>query len=126
MFAATHDGPYSRGLHGGNQIARERYAPILVENGVTMLFAGHDHLYQRGEKGGLRYIVSGGGGAPLYPVTCGVRGKPRCKVDDGAAIAVSENHYVIVTVQRDYAQICTRRPDRTLLERCIRYKLRPR
>ncbi len=126
LFAAVHDGPHSRGLHGGNQVARDRYAPILVEHGVTMLFAGHDHLYQRGEAGGLRYIVSGGGGAPLYPVQCGVRGKPRCRVDDGAAIAVSENHYVIVTVQRDYAQICTRRPDRTPLERCIRHKLRQR
>jgi len=126
LFAAVHDGPYSRGTHGGNQIARERYAPILVEHGVTMLFSGHDHLYQRGDIGGLRYIVTGGGGAPLYPVRCGDRGKPRCRVDDGAAIAASENHYIVVTVHRDYAQVCTRRPDRTLLERCTRYKLRRR
>jgi hypothetical protein len=124
LFAAVHDGPYSRGLHGGNQVARERYAPLLAEAGAVMLFAGHDHLYQRGEIDGLRYIVSGGGGAPLYPVTCGERGRPRCKERDGAAIATSEYHYVMVTVQRDYAQVCARRPDRTPLERCTRVRLR--
>ena len=123
IFAAVHDGPYSRGTHGGNQTARERYAPILVDNGVVLLFSGHDHLYQRGEMGGLRYIVTGGGGAPLYPVRCGERGKPRCAVDDGAAFAVSEHHYVIATVQRDYVQVCARRPDRTPLEKCVRYRL---
>lgn len=123
IFAATHDGPYSRGNHGGNQVARERYAPLLARNGVLLLFAGHDHIYQRGEIGGLRYIISGGGGASLYSVRCGVRGRPRCAEDDGAALALSEHHYIAVTVQRDYAMVCPKRPDRTPLEKCIRYKL---
>jgi hypothetical protein len=123
IFAATHDGPYSRSNHGGNPVARERYAPLLARHGVLLLFAGHDHIYQRGEIGGLRYIVSGGGGASLYPIRCGTRGRPRCAEDDGAALALSEHHYVAVTVQRDYAQVCPKRPDRTPLEKCIRYKL---
>jgi len=126
LFAAVHDGPYSRGLHGGNQVARESYAPVLAAQGVVLLFAGHDHLYQRGEVDGLRYIVTGGGGAPLYPVRCGVRGTPRCSVRDGAAIALSEHHYIVVTVQRDYVQVCPKRPDRTPLERCTRYPLSAR
>jgi len=125
LFAAVHHGPYSRGPHGGSQLARERYVPILAEYGVVLLFAGHDHIYQRGEAGGIRYVVSGGGGAPLYPVRCGVRGRPRCDVADGADIAVSENHYVMVTVQGDYAQLCARRPDRTPLENCVRYRIAP-
>ena len=123
IFAATHDGPYSRGNHGGNRIARERYAPVLAKHGVLLLFTGHDHIYQRGEVDGLRYIVTGGGGASLYPIRCGTRGRPRCDQDDGAALAVSEHHYLTVTVQRDYALVCPRRPDRTPLEKCIRYKL---
>jgi hypothetical protein len=123
LFAAVHDGPYSRGTHGGSAVARERYAPILAQQGVVLLFAGHDHLYQRGEIGGLRYIISGGGGAPLYSVRCGARGLPRCPVADGAAAALSEHHYVMVTVQRDYAQVCPKRPDRTPLEKCVRYRL---
>ena len=123
LFAAVHDGPYSRGNHGGNPLARERYAPLLARHGVLLLFAGHDHIYQRGEIGGLRYIVSGGGGAALYPIRCGSRGRPRCSEVDGAALAGSEHHYVTITVQRDYAMVCPRRPDRTPLEKCIRYRL---
>jgi hypothetical protein len=123
IFAAVHDGPYSRGSHGGNPLARERYAPILSKHQVLLLFAGHDHIYQRGEAGGLRYIVSGGGGAPLYSIKCGTRGRSRCQIDDGADLAVSEHHYIVITVQRDYAQVCPKRPDRTPLEKCVRYKL---
>ena len=35
------------------------------------VLAGHDHIYERGEHGGsapLKYVTSGGGGAPLYPI----------------------------------------------------------
>jgi acid phosphatase type 7 len=123
IFAATHDGPYSRGNHGGNPVARERYAPVLAKHGALLLFAGHDHIYQRGTAGGLSYIVSGGGGASLYSIRCGTRGRPRCSEDDGVAHAASEHHYIAITVQRDYAMVCPRRPDRTPLEKCIRYKL---
>jgi hypothetical protein len=123
LFAATHDGPYSRGNHGGNPIARDRYVPLLAKHGVLLLFAGHDHIYQRGQAGGLAYIVSGGGGASLYPIRCGTRGRPRCPEDDGAILALSEHHYLSITVQRDYVLVCPKRPDRTPLEKCIRYKL---
>lgn len=123
IFAAVHDGPYSRGVHGGNPIARERYVPLLTRYRVAMLFAGHDHLYQRGHVGGLRYIVSGGGGAPLYPVTCGVPHRPRCRVSDGARFAASANHYIMVTVQGDSVEVCARRPDRTPLEPCVHFAL---
>ena len=50
-----------------------------VHSRVSFVFSGHDHLYQRGEVDGLKYVVSGGGGAPLYSVRCGAKGKPRCK-----------------------------------------------
>jgi hypothetical protein len=90
---------------------------------VLLLFAGHDHIYQRGQAGGLAYIVSGGGGASLYPIRCGTRGRPRCSEDDGAILALSEHHYLSITVQRDYVLVCPKRPDRTPLEKCIRYKL---
>jgi 3',5'-cyclic AMP phosphodiesterase CpdA len=124
IFAAVHNGPYSRGIHGGSKVARESYAPVLAAAGVTMLFSGHDHLYQRGERRGLRYIVSGGGGASLYPVRCGVKGRRRCKVADGAAKAESAHHYVMVTVGGKRARICPKRPDGTPLESCLTVGLR--
>jgi hypothetical protein len=123
IFAAVHDGPYSRGLHRGNQYAAEHYVPLLARHGVTLLFAGHEHLYQRGRAGGLDYMVSGGGGAPLYSVRCGVRGRPRCDTPDGMQHVASEHHYILVTVYREHVEACPRRADGTPLERCITYRL---
>lgn len=122
ILAFTHDGPYSRGYHGGSAIARARYAPILTKHRVDLLFAGHDHLYQRGEQGGLRYVVSGGGGAPLYNIRCGVAGRPACAVPDGMLAIAREHHYAVLTVARDL-ELCVRRTDGTLVERCARYRL---
>lgn len=124
IFATAHDGPYSRGLHRGNRKAAQLYAPLLARYKVTMLFSGHDHLYQRGVVKGLPYIVSGGGGAPLYNISCGVRGRPRCRNRDGMKKVKRAHHFVVVDVYRDQARVCAKRPDGTLLEKCQSYKLR--
>ncbi len=122
IIALTHDGPYSRGNHGGNDIARERYLPILARHHVDFVFSGHDHLYQRGEHGGVKYMVSGGGGASLYKISCGVKGKPKCR-DDGMQKVLSEHHYIALTVSGDTLEMCPRRSDGKLLEACQRYPL---
>jgi 3',5'-cyclic AMP phosphodiesterase CpdA len=123
IIALTHDGPYSRGVHRGNEVARVQYVPILARHHVDLLLAGHDHIYQRGEAGGIRYVVSGGGGAPLYPISCGIRGKPRC-TDDGMQKLASEHHYVVLVIDKDSLEMCPRRANGMLLEKCQRYPLR--
>lgn len=125
LITLTHDGPFSRGTHMGNQDAVERYVPVLVAHGTTLLFSGHDHLYQRGQQGGLDYIVSGGGGAPLYPVVCGVPGKRECKYDDGMQHVAKEHHYVLVSVYpRDLVEVCPKRADGSALEPCTKYSVK--
>nr|MDQ3368233.1 metallophosphoesterase [Myxococcota bacterium] len=123
ILVFTHDGPYARGHHGGSAIARDRYVPILLRHRVDLVMSGHDHIYQRGELDGLRYLVSGGGGASLYGIRCGVPGRPKCTAEDGAAMVAREHHYIVLTIGRDL-EVCTRRPDGTLLEPCVRYPLR--
>jgi hypothetical protein len=123
IFATVHDGPYSRGPHGGNAHAAERYVPLLARHGVTLLFSGHEHLYQRGRAGGLHYMVTGGGGAPLYSVRCGVPGKSRCDTPDGMQHVASEHHYIVVTVYRTHVEACPRRVDGTPLERCVTHRM---
>lgn len=118
MFAVTHHGPSSRGPHGGEPVAQLKYAPVLASQGVAVLFSGHDHLYQRGQMRGLAYIVSGGGGAPLYEPRCGSLGKRACREKDGAQAVYSEHHYVAVEVYPEFLTLCPRRSDRTLLEPC--------
>lgn len=122
IVAITHDGPFARGYHGGNALARARIVPILTRHKVNLIVSGHDHIYQRGEHQGLPYLVSGGGGAPLYAIRCGVPGRPKCAVEDGMQKVAREHHYAVLTVGRDL-ELCSRRPDGSLLEPCVRYPL---
>jgi 3',5'-cyclic AMP phosphodiesterase CpdA len=70
VFVWLHHAPYSVGLHGDNTTVQSQWVPIFNQpaNKVTAVFSGHDHLYARMDDGsGVRYIVSGGAGAGLYP-----------------------------------------------------------
>ena len=64
-------------LHGN-----EEFMALVEEYGVAYVFAGHIHAYVEGIRNGVRYIITGGGGAPLYS-----SGHPN-----------AFNHYVRVTV----------------------------
>jgi hypothetical protein len=37
-----------------------------VKYKVTAVFSGHEHMYIRKNVDGVNYIITGGGGAPLY------------------------------------------------------------
>lgn len=66
-FVMLHHGPYSSGLHGPNESLLMARVPELLRNAkVDLVLSGHDHTYERGDANGLRYVVSGGGGAPIY------------------------------------------------------------
>ena len=67
----------------------ELLEPILDRHDVQLVLAGHDHNYQRHEKNGVVYIVTGGGGAPLASAHadacsghCGRRHLPRATHPD--------------------------------------------
>ncbi|MCK6545967.1 metallophosphoesterase [Myxococcota bacterium] len=64
-IVSYHHGPRSSGPHGPHASAADVIA-LLERHHVTMSIAGHDHTYERIERGGPTYVVSGGGGAPLY------------------------------------------------------------
>jgi predicted phosphodiesterase len=67
-FVFFHHPPYSDGLHGGSALIRRALVPAFERAHVDVVFCGHDHDYQRTEPiHGVVYIVSGGGGAHLYP-----------------------------------------------------------
>ncbi|MBU2103336.1 MAG: metallophosphoesterase [Candidatus Omnitrophota bacterium] len=40
--------------------------PLFKAYGVHIVFAGHDHTYERSLYQGIYYVTTGGGGAPLY------------------------------------------------------------
>ncbi len=61
-----HHPTYSSGSHGSTRAMQEYLKPLFEKYGVQLVFAGHDHTYERTVVNGVTYIVSGGGGAPLY------------------------------------------------------------
>lgn len=78
-FVILHRPPYSSGAHGSDLAVRRTLGPLFEGGGVDVVFAGHDHHYERtvplvneqapgpGQRG-VVYFVAGGGGAPLYGV----------------------------------------------------------
>ncbi|MFN3650652.1 MAG: purple acid phosphatase family protein [Armatimonadota bacterium] len=63
-----HNPIYSGGDHGDSEKLRSGLAPVFERQGVDLVFAGHDHNYQRLHPiNGVTYVVSGNGGARLYP-----------------------------------------------------------
>ncbi len=82
-----HHPPFSSGNHGDNSAPKESFVPVFKQYGVDVVFCGHDHHYERMHPiGGTTYIITGGGGAPLYSVTGGpvsafaIRSLQFCKV----------------------------------------------
>ena len=72
-FVFFHHAFYSSGPHGVFdgyvQHMRAALAPVFAQHSVDIVFSGHDHDYERSKPiDGVIYIVSGGGGATLYPV----------------------------------------------------------
>ena len=106
VVAFFHHPPFSSGPHGGaivepaSATLRARYMPLFRRHHVAILFSGHEHLFEHwveryehdGNKYRLDHIITGGGGAPLYPY----RGEPDLReyLRTNAAEKVTLDHLV--------------------------------
>jgi predicted phosphodiesterase len=63
-IAFFHHPPYSSGgKHGSDTSLREIVEPLFVQYGVSVVFAGHEHFYERIKpQQGIYYFISGSGG----------------------------------------------------------------
>jgi hypothetical protein len=63
-IAFFHHPPYSSGgKHGSETGLREVVEPLFVKYGVNVVFAGHEHFYERIKpQKGVHYFISGAGG----------------------------------------------------------------
>jgi 3',5'-cyclic AMP phosphodiesterase CpdA len=64
IFVSFHVPPYSVG-RGMNLVLVDQLVPLFETYGVQAVLNGHDHHFQHLEQNGVRYFVSGGGGASL-------------------------------------------------------------
>lgn len=83
--------------HGSNTALRAAWGPVLDDHGVDLVFAGHNHIYERsvpvkaeaevGPGEGTTYFVTGGAGAPLYT---------SAEFDWFAAAVAKTEHYLVL------------------------------
>lgn len=100
-----HIPPYTSGPHADDSYVptlRQTLTPLFVRHGVHLVFNGHDHDYERSVVTGVTYLVSGGGGAPLYGAQ---------NDNPYSAYFTSTHHAVSVTVQGDILSAMGTRPD---------------
>ncbi len=132
-FAYFHYPIYSTGKHGAE--GKADFEAVCDQYGVTMAFSAHDHMYERtfliyngkvagkgsgilsgkdshstaiiypAEKGTV-YIVTGGGGAPLY----------RSGYDWWTACSESSYHYLIINVRDKYLTLKAKTPEGTVID----------
>jgi len=67
-IVALHDHVHSSSRRGPNTLVQKHLAPLWEAYRVSLVLSGHEHAYMRSVKNGITYVVTGGGGAPLYPV----------------------------------------------------------
>ena len=108
-FVLLHHGPYDSGPHGSQTTIRDAWVPLFEEYGVDVVFAGHDHDYERGTVSGIHYVVTGAGGAPLYRPTG----------DWWTVVAESVLSWVTVDVEGPLAEVAAWRVDGTRLDHFV-------
>ena len=104
-----HEPPYSIGAHGSNVTLRNILCPLFKKYHVQLVLTGHDHNYYHTTRDGITYIVTGGGGAPLYdcnPKKGAIEGDTWKKV----------NNYVVCDIAGDKIQVTARRSDNSKLD----------
>jgi acid phosphatase type 7 len=70
IIVLFHHPLFSIGAHEEDEKGlRQILVPLFEKYGVGAVFSGHDHNYQRFLYNGINYVVTGGGGSPLYNST---------------------------------------------------------
>lgn len=79
---------FSSGGHGNDEKKIGPYLiPLFESTHVSIVFCGHDHDYERSLFEGIYYIVTGGGGAPLYGMA---------NTNKYSQIFVSKHHFCLL------------------------------
>jgi hypothetical protein len=102
VFVYMHQPPFSTGGHCGAAVLERDWVDLFERHRiVSAVFGGHDHCYERLERNGVRYFVSGGGGTRVYPEATA------CPAFDYAArkIYVAQHHYLRVHVAGDKVEL---------------------
>jgi hypothetical protein len=106
IFVFFHYPPYSASGHGSTLPVRELLGPLFEKYDVDMVISGHNHLYERHEVNQITYLVTGGGGAPLYTAS----------TDETTILSESTYHYCVIDLNGRDVKVNVFRPDNSLLD----------
>jgi hypothetical protein len=76
---------------------------------VDIVFNGHDHSYEHGKVRSVNYIVTGGGGAPLYDI-----GQSWWTIHSEKTY-----HYCLVSVDQMELNFQAKKPDGSIIDSFI-------
>jgi hypothetical protein len=108
-IVVAHHPPFSAvsNRQGANPEMRA-LVPMFDKYRVSIAFFGHDHNYQRNLQNGINYVISGGGGAPLYDVD-----KPDPATSQKA---ISVENFVKVSVEGKVMKVMAKGLDGKILD----------
>jgi 3',5'-cyclic AMP phosphodiesterase CpdA len=93
VFVAFHIAVYTSRSEEFDEVAlRNTLTPLFETYGVDLAFQGHHHSYERIPVDGVTYIVTAGGGAPLYAME---------EPEPNSAALASAHHFVLLEVEGD-------------------------
>jgi len=123
IFVFCHHAPFSSGPHSARLdestvVLRTRYLPLFEAHHVRAVLSGHEHLYEHWAEHytdgtgthRMDFIVSGGGGAPLYAyhgepnlndylkANAGLKVRLEHLVRPGSQEALTPYHFVVIRV----------------------------
>lgn len=105
--AVIHQPPYTAGLHAPSTTQQRLMVPLFRRHGVSLVLSGHNHSYERMVVGGITYIVSGGGGAQVYPCV---------RVPPGLKACRPVNHFLEVDASPEGIRVRAVRPGGSTVE----------
>jgi hypothetical protein len=82
-----HEPPFTSGIHTPKLTVQEYLVPLFEQNGIDLVFSGHNHQYERSYKDGIYYIVTGGGGGYLYDF-------PNVDLNPYSQVRIKSHHHV--------------------------------
>jgi hypothetical protein len=92
-----HVPPLTSGRHNlDGAVVLSSWVPAFESSNVVLVLSGHDHNYERLERSGITYLVSGGGSSVLYPL--------EERVVESQFFA-AKTHYVLLEIDTGHIQL---------------------
>lgn len=110
LVAVFHQPAVSCSKHGATPSVVEHWMDRFESADVDLVLQGHDHNYQHHLVEGIDYIVTGGGGHSLYPLTA-------CPDGTSPLAAAEAHHFVVLEQVGGQLQVSAIRPDGSVLDR---------